>query len=118
MTTTYQKIFLSGSTSGKPINITATTSASTTTLHTAHASNTDEVWLKAFNTSATTQQLTLCLGGTASHEQLTIAIPGNFIGEVPVLMGQPFTGSVVISAYASTTSVVSVYGFVNRIVVV
>lgn len=118
MTTTYQKIFLSASTSGKPINITATTSGSPTTLHTAHASNIDELWLKVFNTGLTTQQLTLCLGGTAAHEQLTVSIPGNFIGEVPVLMGQPFSQGVVVSAFASTTSVLSVMGFVNRIVVI
>ena len=117
MPTTYQKIFLTGSANGSPINITATSSASPTAIHTAHASNIDELWLKVFNTSTETRQVTICIGGTASHQQLTTTIPGNYIGEVPILMGHPVSGGIAISAFASASGV-SLIGFVNRIVVV
>lgn len=112
---TYQIVPLSNSTNFQPINIAATTSGSPTLLHTSDSTDFDELWLDAYNYSGNDAFINIMLGGSSSYQILTLPIPSNR-GLIPLLKGQTFTGSVVISAYASTTNVISVIGRVNRIV--
>lgn len=114
---TYQRWLLSGSTNGLPINIIGTTSASPTLLHTAHATDYDEVWLFAANYSSVDAFINLMLGGSSAHQILEVPIPAKR-GLIPILSGQgTFTGGSVISAYTpSSGNIISITGYVNRIV--
>ena len=64
---TYTKAILSGSTDGKQILVTATTSSGTT-IHTAVSgtTNIDEVWLYATNNDTASVNLTILWGGSTS----------------------------------------------------
>jgi len=55
---TFSKVILSGSTNGKAVKVAATATAGTT-IHTAHATALDEIWLYAHNSSASAVKLTL-----------------------------------------------------------
>mgnify|MGYP003341988660 CR=1 FL=1 len=60
---TFSKQFLSASTNGLAVSVAATGSLGTT-IHTAHASSTDEVILYATNTNPASLNLTIEWGGT------------------------------------------------------
>lgn len=110
----FTKVKLSGSTDGKQISITATASAGTT-IHTAHATNLDEIWLWATNTSAVPVKLTIEYGGTTTADLIEQFIQPES-GLVLLVPGSsPLTNSLVVAAFADTTAVVNVQGFVNRI---
>lgn len=116
---TFDKLTLSGSTDGKGIKVGATATPGTT-IHTASATATtyDEIWLYAVNTSATAVKLTVEWGGTASpddHIEVTVQPEA---GLVTIAPGLPIKGNatpLVVRAFAATTNVISVHGFVNRI---
>jgi hypothetical protein len=114
---TYARIALSGSTNFAPVNIAATSSGSPTTIHTADATALDELWIMAANYTNTDATLYMMYGGSSAYQIWSYPIPAN-TANVPVLLGQTFTGSLVISAYASITNTVSLLGSVNRITVV
>ena len=117
---TFSKVKLSGSTDGKAIKVAATASTGTTIHATGTSSSIlDEVWLYAYNSSASAVQLTVQFGGTASVDNdiklsipatsgLTLVVPGL------ILSG---TGSAAntVYAYAATTNVITISGYVNRI---
>lgn len=112
--TTLSKVLLSGSTDGKAV-VVAATSTPGTTVHTAHATSTDEVWLWAQNTDTTARKLTVEFGGTSAPDNLIeVTIPPEG-GLVLVCPGLPLTNSLVVKAFAATASVVTIYGYVNRI---
>lgn len=114
---TVTKEKLSQSTDGKGILIAATATAGTA-IHTATASTTttlDEVWLWATNTSANAVKLTLELGGAGAGDQVEQTIAAE-AGPVLVCPGWVFQNSAAIAAFAETTNVINVRGFVNRIV--
>ena len=67
--TTIVKTVLSGSTNGRGIKVVATSSAGTT-IHTAHSTSEDEIWLYAQNTDSTDRKLTIEYGGTTSPDDL------------------------------------------------
>lgn len=117
MAASYQRIPLSASTNFLPINIVGITSGSPTSLHTAHATNIDELWLGAYNYSGSDAYLYLLLGGSSASQILTVPIPA-LIGIVPILNGQSFTGGVEIKGYSDTANIISVVGYTNRIVLV
>lgn len=117
---TYTKVLLSGSSQGKAIKVAATASTGTT-IHATGISATieDEIWLYAYNSASTATALTIQFGGTTAVDNdikitipslsgLTLVVPGL------VLVG---TGSVAstVYAYAATTNVVTISGYVNRI---
>jgi len=117
---TFTKELLSGSTQGKSVKVVATASTGTT-VHTTGISATieDEVWLYAYNSSASAVVLTIQWGGTATPDNdiklsipatagLTLVIPGL------ILTGTGSAGNV-IAAYAGTANVVMISGYVNRI---
>jgi hypothetical protein len=119
---TFSKVLLSGSTQGKSIKIAATTSGSAgTTIHATGTSSTieDEVWLYAYNSSASAVQLTIQWGGvTAVDNEVKLSIP-SVSGLTLVIPGLILTGTGsaanTIAAYAATTNVITVTGYVNRI---
>jgi len=116
---TFSKIVLSGSTDGRGVLISGTTSGGANTVHTASATATvfDEVWLYAQNTDTTARKLTVEWGGTGAGDIMEITIPGES-GLTLVSPGLVLKGNaspLVVKAFAATTNVVAVYGFVNRI---
>jgi hypothetical protein len=115
----FSKIVLSGSTDGRGVLISGTTSGGANTVHTASSTATvyDEVWLYAQNTSTSSLKLTVEWGGTGAGDTLEVVVPGE-AGLTLVSPGLVLKGNatpLVIKAFAATTNVVAVYGYVNRI---
>jgi len=111
---TFTKQILSGSTNGRPISITQTATAGTL-IHTAHATATDEVWLWANNTSTSDVKLTIEFGGvTDPGDLIEVTIPAED-GLKMVIPGLVLTGGLVVRAFAATTAVINISGYVNRI---
>lgn len=117
---TYSKALLSGSTEGKAIKVAATASTGTTIHATGTSSSViDEVWLYAYNSSGGPIALTIQYGGTAAVDNdikidipptsgLTLVVPGL------ILTGTGSTANT-IYAYAGTTNVITISGYINRI---
>ena len=111
---TFSKLKLSGSTDGKQIKVVATATAGTT-IHTAHATALDEVWLWAVNSSTTAVKLTVEWGeATAPDGNIEVTVPGES-GYLMVVPGLILTNSLVVKAFAGTANVLLVNGYVNRI---
>lgn len=115
---TYTREKLSGSTNGKSIKIAATATAGTT-FHTAVSGTTswDEIYAWVTNTSAAAVNLTIEFGGTSDPDNLivkSLSIPPNS-PPIPVLTGQMLQNGAVAAAFASTTNVLLITGYVNRI---
>lgn len=114
MATTFTKVILSGSTSGKQIKVAATATAGTT-IHTAHATSLDEIWLWAVNSSTTAVKLTVEWGeATAPDGNIEVTVPGES-GYLMVVPGLILTGSLVVKAFAGTANVLLINGYCNRI---
>ena len=114
MATTFTKVVLSGSTSGKQIKVAATATAGTT-IHTAHATSLDEIWLWAVNSSTTAVKITVEWGeATAPDGNIEVTIPGES-GYLMVVPGLVLTNSLVVKAFAGTANVILVNGYCNRI---
>lgn len=119
---TFTKVLLSGSSQGKAIKISATTSGSNgTTIHATGTSSSiiDELWLYAYNSSSSAVVLTIQWGGiTAVDNEYKLTIPATS-GLTLVVPGLVLTGdgttATTTRAYAATTNVVTVSGYVNRI---
>lgn len=116
---TYSKIHLSGSTDGKLIKVAATATAGTT-IHTgsATASTYDEVWLYAVNSDTTDRKLTIEYGGTSAPDDLieqTITAESGLILIVSGLLIKGNATPLVVRAFAATTNVIMIGGYVNRI---
>ena len=117
---TYSKVLLSGSTQGKAIKVAATASVGTT-IHATGTSATieDEIWLYAYNSSAASVLLTIQFGGTtAVDNEIKLSIP-SLAGLTLVVPGLILTGTGsaanTVAAYAATTNVITISGYVNRI---
>ena len=113
---TYTRLPLSGSTDGVGIKIVSTT-ATGTTLHTAHASSWDEIYCWFTNTSTAAVNVTIEFGGVSDPDTLlvkTLSLPA-LSGPIPLITGQGLTNSKVVSAYASVANVIIATGHVNRI---
>jgi hypothetical protein len=111
---TYTKTLLSGATDGRNIKVAATATAGTT-IHTAHATSKDEIWLWATNSDTTDRKLTIEFGGTTSPDDLIeVTIPAED-GAYLVIPGWVVTNSVVVRAFAATANVIVINGYVNRI---
>lgn len=117
---TFTKVALSGSTQGKAIKVAATASTGTTIHATDTSSSTlDEIWLYAYNSASGNVLLTVQFGDTTtpdndikitlpSQSGLTLVVPGL------LLLGTGAAANTVY-AYADTTNVVTISGYVNRI---
>jgi len=112
---TFSKIPLSGSTNGKGIQV-AATSTPGTTIHTAVAGTTsfDELWIYAVNISTSAVKLTVEYGGTAGADNIEITIPGES-GLTLVIPGLFLNNAQVVTAFAATTNVITLHGYVNRV---
>jgi len=117
---TFTKTLLSGSTQGKGIKVAATASTGTTIHATGTSSSIiDEVWLYAYNSSTGPVSLTIQYGGTtAVDNDIKIDIPPTS-GLTLVVPGLILTGTGAaantVYAYAGTTNVITISGYVNRI---
>lgn len=112
----YTKRILSNSTNGRAIKIVAT-ATSGTLIHTAVSGTTDfdEVYLYANNIGSATIKLTIEWGGQTSPDDLIeVSIPGE-AGLVLVVPGLVLQNGLAIRAFAETTAVINITGFVNRI---
>ena len=119
MATTVSRIPLSGSTNGRGIKIAATATAGTL-VHTATSSATDcdVVTLYAHNSSASAVNLTIEYGGVSSPDDLLLlSIPAQ-TGLTLVVPDLVIRNSLVVRAFAGTTNVVMIHGFVNRVATV
>lgn len=112
--TTFAKLKLSGSTDGKMIKVVATATLGTT-IHTAHATALDEVWLYAVNSDTTARKLTIEYGGATSPDCLIESTIQPEAGLVLILPGLIISNSLVVTAFCATANVVMLGGYVNRI---
>lgn len=118
MAQTVTKALLSGSTNGKGIKVTGTSTAATVTVHTAvaGASSMDEVWIYAYNGHTATVTLTLEWGeATVPDGNIVIDIP-NKQGRWLIVDGRLLQNALVVKAFASVANVIILDGFVNQIV--
>lgn len=113
---TFTKTLISGSTNGQPILV-AATSTPGTTIHTAVSGTTslDEIWLYAQNTDTTPRKLTIEYGGTTSPNNLIELTVEAEAGLVLVVPGLLLNNSLLVRAFAATTNVITISGYVNRI---
>ena len=116
---TYSKTKLSGSTDGRAIKVVQTSTAGDT-IHTGSGTATtyDEVWIYAQNTSASDVKLTLEWGGTTSPNDLIEVTIGTEAGLVLVAPGLLIKGNaspLIVKAFAGTTNVITLHGYVNQI---
>jgi hypothetical protein len=113
----YKKRKLSGSTDGRGVKVAATATPGTlihTAINSLAAREWDEVWLRAVNTSGSPVKLTVEWGGTSSpDDQVEITIPAES-GFTEVIPGHVLQNAMEVRAFAATTNVVVVHGFVNR----
>jgi hypothetical protein len=109
---------LSGSTDGKAVKVSATATPGTT-IHTAVAGQVDgtydEIWLWAYNGHTANVVLTIEFGGAGVPDQnIVLTIPFK-AGLIPVIPGLILQNGMVIKAFAGTTDVITLTGFVNTI---
>jgi hypothetical protein len=120
MMATFAKIILSGSTDGRGILVSATASPGTT-IHTGSstAAHLHEVWLYAVNTSpSTASKLTVQWGGTTANSddiELTVQPESGLVLVAPGLLIKGNATPLVVRAFASTTNVIAIHGYVNSI---
>jgi len=116
MPTTVDRLPLSGSTNGRGIKVAATASSGDT-IHTAQSgtSTCDVVTLYAYNSSGSAVNLTIQWGGTTSvDDDIKLSIPATS-GLTLVVPDLVLRNSLVVRAYAGTTNVITLHGFVNRV---
>lgn len=111
----FTKLLLSGSTNGKLIRVTGTTTGAAVTLHTAHATDMDEVYLEATNDSINDVILTIEFGGTTATDLILVKIKKGEKGMIRVVAGLPLTGGLLVKAFAAVANVINIGGWVNRI---
>ena len=114
MATTITKLKLSGSTDGQGVKVAATGSPGTT-IHTAHATDLDEVWLWCVNSSSSSVKLTVQFGGTTDPDDSIECTIAGESGLFLIVPGLVLTGSKVVRAFAGAAGVLVVHGFVNRV---
>ena len=107
------KVVLSGSTDGKPIAITTTESPGNL-IHTASATEIDEIWIYLNNTSDTSVVTTIQWGLTTTVGSIIQNVPGQ-AGLYLAIPGLVLTNNSIVRVFASVSDVITVLGFVNRI---
>lgn len=112
------KLKLSGSTDGKPIVIAATATPGTT-IHTAVSSTTvgkfDEIWLWAMNNGSSDILLTIEFGDATTTNNIQYTVTAKD-GLKCILPGLILQNGATVKAFAGTTNLISIVGYVNQIV--
>ena len=116
---TFTKTKLSASTDGRAIKVAATATAGDT-IHTGSGTATtyDEVWIYAQNTSASDVKFTLEWGGTTAPDdliELTITAEAGLTLVAPGLLIKGNASPLIVKAFAATTNVITLHGYVNQI---
>jgi len=115
---TFTKVKLSGSTNGRGIAVAATATLGTT-IHAAHATALDELWLYAANIHSSAVTLTVEFGGVSVTkdiiQQSIAATPSGLVLVCAGLVIQGNATAKVVRAFAGTASKIEIFGFVNRI---
>ena len=116
---TFTKNHLSGSTDGRLIKVAATATPGTT-IHTGptNTAHFHELWLYAVNSDTTDRKLTIEFGGTSSPDDLiefTVKAESGLYLIVPGFVIQGNASALVVRAFAATTNVVMIGGYVNEI---
>ncbi len=116
---TFTKTKLSASTDGRAIKVAATATAGDT-IHTGSGTATtyDEVWIYAQNTSGSDVKLTLEWGGTTAPDdliELTITAEAGLTLVAPGLLIKGNASPLIVKAFAATTNVITLHGYVNQI---
>ena len=104
---------------GLAIKVAATATAGTA-IHTASATATtiDEIWLYAVNTSTSAVKLNIEWGEATAPDgniELTVAAESGLVLVSPGLLLQGNASAKVVKAFAATTNVITIHGYVNRI---
>jgi len=104
---------------GLGIKVAATATAGTT-IHTASATATtiDEIWLYAVNSSASSVKLTIEWGEATAPDgnvEVTVLPEAGLVTIIPGFLLQGNATPKVVKAFAGTTNVICIHGFVNRI---
>ncbi len=117
MTADYTKVQLSGGNNGRNIKV-AATSTPGTLIHTATAaaSTLDELFLDAINSSALAVKITIELGGVTDPDDLIEFTVPPEDGPYSLVRGYVLDNGILVRAFAGTTNVIMINGFVNRIV--
>lgn len=119
---TYSKEFLTNSSAGRPILVAGTNTATATFVHVTGTSNTtiDEVWLYAINSNISQQTLSIEFGGNTSPNDIIPVAIAPREGMYICVPGVPLTGtgtaSSNIKAFATVANVITISGYVNRII--
>ena len=106
----YNKILLSGSTSGRGVSITQTATAGDT-VHTAIATadGIDEVWMWASNIHTADVLITVEFGGvTPAGDNTPYTVPFNDGGHL-IIPGWTITGGLLVKVFADTTAVINTW---------
>lgn len=108
---------LSGCTDGYGVEITQTSTAGNT-IHQAVAGTTagtfDEIWLWAQNNHTADVLLTIEYGDADHAQNIIVTVPFK-AGLVPVVPGLILQNGLYVKAFAATTAVITLFGFVNSI---
>jgi len=112
---TYTISHISGSTDGQPIAVTGVDTGSSVLLHTAVAgTDIDEIYIFANNIGTASVTLTIEFGGTGTSDKIVRTIPAKTTKLV--VEGAILQGAKLVKAFASTGSVINVYGKVGTTV--
>jgi hypothetical protein len=111
-------VHLSGSTSGAPVVVAATSIGSGTTIHTAVSGSTsfDSITLVVTNTDTAVRTLTLGWGGTTDPDSLIykgVSIPASS-GAIPIVTGLRLNGGLIVKAASDSASKLLIDGTVDR----
>lgn len=116
---TFAKSILSGSTDGKGILVSATSTPGTT-IHTGptNTAHLHEVWLYAQNYDSTDRKLTVEWGGTTAgtdNIEFTVKAENGLYLIVPGLILKGNATALVVRAFAATGTAIVMHGYVNTI---
>jgi hypothetical protein len=107
----FSKDFLSTSTNGKPITVTAISLGTAQLIHEVPSNSKDELWLYAYNSNDTDYPITITIDGTNYTE---LSVPSKS-GVVLICPGQLLNTGMQVKAFSSITSAIYLSGWVNRI---
>lgn len=115
----FTKTILSQSTDGRGILI-AQTATPGTLIHTGSTTTSvlDEIWLYAQNSSTSAVKLTIEWGAaTAPNDTIELFVQGEsgLVMVAPGLLIKGNASALTVRAFAATTNVIAIHGYVNRI---